>query len=263
MIRETLVVTNQFIIASCLRVQNGTLESVDALITVLNDAKEGMPENVDVLVAPTFVHIPRTQSALRKDFVVSAQNCWIKGNGAYTGEVSADMLADMGLSWVILGHSERRHIIGESDQMIADKVVYALSKGLSVVYCIGETLEERDAGNTSAVCERQMKALADAISAEDWNNIVVAYEPVWAIGTGKVATPDQAQEVHENLRGWMSKAVSDGAASNTRIIYGGSVNAKNCADLAGRPDIDGFLVGGASLKPEFIDIIKSASIKSS
>lgn len=233
---------------------------METLVGTLNDASD-IPANVDVVVAPTFVHIPATLAALRKDFAVSAQNCWTKGNGAYTGEISADMLCDLGLKWVILGHSERRHIIGESDEMTADKVAYALSKGISVIYCIGELLEEREAGNTASVCERQMRALAEKISADDWKNIVVAYEPVWAIGTGKVATPEQAQEVHDNVRNWMSKSISTEIGQIVRIIYGGSVNAKNCVDLAEKPDIDGFLVGGASLKPEFIDIIKSASVK--
>lgn len=233
---------------------------METLVGTLNDASD-IPSNVDVVVAPTFVHIPATLAALRKDFAVSAQNCWTKGNGAYTGEISADMIFDLGLKWVILGHSERRHIIKESDEVTADKVAYALSKGLSVIYCIGELLEEREAGNTASVCERQMRALAEKISADDWKNIVVAYEPVWAIGTGKVATPEQAQEVHDNVRGWMSESIGAEIGQLVRIIYGGSVNAKNCADLAGKPDIDGFLVGGASLKPEFIDIIKSASAK--
>lgn len=233
---------------------------MDALVSTLNGATD-LPSNVEVVVAPTYVHIAAVQDSLRKDFAISAQNCWVKGNGAYTGEVSADMLVDLGLPWVILGHSERRHIIGESDETTADKVAYALSKGLSVIYCIGEKLEEREAGNTTAVCERQMQALSAKISGDDWKKIVVAYEPVWAIGTGKVATPEQAQEVHESVRGWLAGNVSKEASESVRIIYGGSVNAKNCADLAGRPDIDGFLVGGASLKPEFIDIIKSASVK--
>lgn len=212
-------------------------------------------------MAPAFVHIPATQASLRPDFSVSAQNCWVKGGGAFTGEVSADMLVDLGLKWVILGHSERRHIIKESDEFTADKVIYALSKGLSVIYCIGETLEEREADRTLEVCTRQMEALAGKIKPEDWGRIVVAYEPVWAIGTGKVATPEQAQEVHAAVRGWFSSNAGENAASGVRIIYGGSVNAANCKDLAGRPDIDGFLVGGASLKPEFIDIIKSATVK--
>jgi len=204
------------------------------------------------------MHISQTLAALRKDFSVSAQDCYIKG-GAYTGEISADMLVDMGLNWVILGHSERRHVIKESDELTADKVVAALGKGLSVIYCIGEKLEERETGDTVAVCTRQLKALVGKVSPEDWNRIVVAYEPVWAIGTGKVASPAQAQEVHESVRSWFTTEVNGNVATGIRIIYGGSVNAGNCNELAGQADIDGFLVGGASLKPEFVDIIKSAT----
>ena len=215
--------------------------------------------HAEVVVAPAFVHIPQTIAALRKDFAVSAQDCWTKGNGAYTGEISADMLVDLGLPWVILGHSERRHIIKESDELTADKVVAALSKGLSVIYCIGEKLEERESGDTVAVCTRQLKALVGKVSPEDWKRIVVAYEPVWAIGTGKVASPAQAQEVHEAVRSWFTTEVNADVATAIRIIYGGSVNAGNCNELAGQADIDGFLVGGASLKPEFINIIKSAT----
>jgi triosephosphate isomerase (TIM) len=211
------------------------------------------------VVAPTFVHIPVTLSSLRKDFAVSAQDCWRGGNGAFTGEISADMLADLGLKWVILGHSERRHVIGESDELTAEKVKYALSKGLSVIYCIGERLEEREGNMTLDVCSRQMDALVSKLSPEDWTRVVVAYEPVWAIGTGKVATPEQAQEVHAAVRSWFERSVNADVASAVQIIYGGSVNAGNCKDLAGRPDIDGFLVGGASLKPEFVEIIKSAA----
>jgi len=218
-------------------------------------------QTAEVVVSPSFVHIPLTLSSIRQDFAVAAQDCWTKGNGAFTGEISADMLVDLGLHWVILGHSERRHIIGEGDEFTADKVVYALNKGLSVIYCIGEKLEEREAGETVAVCKRQMDALASKLKPEDWARVVVAYEPVWAIGTGKVATPEQAQEVHAAVRGWFSNAVRADVSDQIRIIYGGSVNAANCKDLAGRGDIDGFLVGGASLKAEFIDIVKSATVK--
>jgi triosephosphate isomerase len=143
------------------------------------------------------------------------------------------MLVDLGLPWVILG--------------------------LSVIYCIGEKLEERESGDTVAVCTRQLKALVGKVAPEDWKRIVVAYEPVWAIGTGKVATPAQAQEVHESVRSWFTTEVNADVATGIRIIYGGSVNAANCNELAGQADIDGFLVGGASLKAEFIDIIKSAT----
>ncbi|KAI7844483.1 hypothetical protein COHA_001942 [Chlorella ohadii] len=235
---------------------NGTVKSNEELVKVLNAAEVPGTDVVEVVVAPAAVHIPAVQAALRKDFSVSAQNCWQGKGGAFTGELSAEMLKDLGLPWVILGHSERRHILKESDEMIADKVAYALSQGLGVIYCIGEKLEERESGNTMAVNARQMKALADKIS--DWSQVVVAYEPVWAIGTGKVATPQQAQEVHDEVRKWLAANVSPEAAAATRIIYGGSVTAANCGDLATQPDIDGFLVGGASLKPEFVDIIKAA-----
>lgn len=231
------------------------------LVGVLNAAQIPGQDVVEVVVAPAFVHISQTLAALRSDMAVAAQDCWAKGNGAYTGEISADMLTDMGLRWVILGHSERRHILGESDDFTADKVVAALAKGLNVIYCIGEKLEEREAGNTVSVCTRQMGALAGKLSADDWPKIVVAYEPVWAIGTGKVATPAQAQEVHAAVRAWFASEVGQSAANATRIIYGGSVNGGNCRELAGQADIDGFLVGGASLKPEFVDIVNSAVVK--
>jgi triosephosphate isomerase len=241
---------------------NGTKDSIEALVSVLVEHAGVLEQNdVDVLVAPTFLHIPMVKDALQgTKYIVSAQNCWEKKSGAFTGEVSAEMIKDVGLDWVILGHSERRHVIThESDEMIANKVGYALSQGLNVVFCIGETLEEREGGHTNDVCERQIRALLSTVTEKDWldGRIVVAYEPVWAIGTGKVATPEQAQEVHEHIRKWMASNVSETVAASTRIIYGGSVNASNCNDLAKRPDIDGFLVGGASLKPEFIEIIKA------
>lgn len=166
-------------------------------------------------------------------------------------------LSLQGINWVILGHSERRHIptIAESDETVATKVAYALGAGLKVIACIGEQLEEREAGNTNAVNERQLAAIAAKVT--DWTDVVIAYEPVWAIGTGKVATPDQAQEVHAALRAWLLANVSPEVAASVRILYGGSVSAKNCAELAGKEDVDGFLVGGASLKPEFTAIVDS------
>lgn len=178
--------------------------------------------------------------------------------GAYTGEIAADMIADNGIDWVITGHSERRTIFKESDELVAEKTEYAISKGISVIACIGELLEEREAGNTMKVNERQLTAIAAKVS--DWSKVVVAYEPVWAIGTGKVATPAQAQEVHKALRSWLAANVSAEVAEATRIIYGGSVKPKNSDELAGQPDIDGFLVGGASLKPDFIAVIDSYAV---
>ncbi|MBA0706426.1 hypothetical protein Golax_018535 [Gossypium laxum] len=173
---------------------------------------------------------------------------------------SVEQLKDIGCKWVILGHSERRHVIGEDDQFIGKKAAFALNEGLGVIACIGELLEEREAGKTFDVCFQQLKAFADVVPS--WDNIVIAYEPVWAIGTGKVATPQQAQEVHVAVRDWLKKNVSEEVASKTRIIYGGSVNGSNCGELAKEEDIDGFLVGGASLKgPEFATIVNSVTTK--
>ncbi len=165
------------------------------------------------------------------------------------------MLKDFGLNWVILGHSERRHVFGESDLDVANKVKMALDNDLSVMACIGEKLDEREAGQTDAVNARQLSAIREQV--EDWSNIVIAYEPVWAIGTGVTASPEQAQEAHDSLRGWLRSNVSAEAAEKTRILYGGSVTDKNAADLIQRPDIDGFLVGGASLKDAFKDIVSA------
>lgn len=150
------------------------------------------------------------------------------------------MLKDLGLEWVILGHSERREYFHESDELVGQKTAFALAAGLSVIACIGEKLEEREANITNDVVARQMKAIAAEV--KDWTNVVVAYEPVWAIGTGKVASPEQAQDVHEFLRQWLAENVSEKAAEETRILYGGSVNGGNCKTLGGKPDIDGFLV---------------------
>lgn len=165
------------------------------------------------------------------------------------------MLKDVGADWVIIGHSERRTIFGESDELVAEKTAFALAEGLKVIACIGETLQEREAGKTEEVVFRQMKAIAAQV--KDWTNVVVAYEPVWAIGTGKVATPQQAQDVHAALRKWLVDNVSADVSASLRIQYGGSVTAANCKELGSQPDIDGFLVGGASLKPEFVQIVNA------
>ncbi|OMO92895.1 Triosephosphate isomerase [Corchorus olitorius] len=237
---------------------NGTKDSITKLVSDLNSAK--LESDVDVVVAPPFVYLDLVKASLTDRIEVSAQNSWVGKGGAFTGEISVEQIKDLGCKWVILGHSERRHIIGEDDQFIGKKAAYALSEGLGVIACIGELLEEREAGKTFDVCFQQLKAFADAVPS--WDNIVIAYEPVWAIGTGKVATPEQAQEVHVAVRDWLKKNVSEEVASKTRIIYGGSVNGGNCAELAKKEDIDGFLVGGASLKgPEFATIVNSVTAK--
>jgi len=235
---------------------NGDKQSLEDLIGALNQAPKA-DGKVEVSLGAPFPYLASTRDKLRPDWTVAAQNCWVKGGGAFTGEVSAEMIKDVGCDWVILGHSERRHIpeLHESDEFIADKTAYALQQGLGVIFCIGELLEEREAGQTIAVCERQMQALAAKIN--DWSKVVIAYEPVWAIGTGKVATPEQAEEVHAALRAWLSDNVSSNVSDSTRILYGGSVSPANCDELAKKPNIDGFLVGGASLKPDFVQIVES------
>ncbi|KAE8683081.1 Triosephosphate isomerase, cytosolic [Hibiscus syriacus] len=238
---------------------NGTQEEVKKIVSTLNAGEVPSEDVVEVVVSPPFVFLPLVKTSLRPDFHVAAQNCWVKKGGAFTGEVSAEMLVNLGIPWVIIGHSERRLILKESNEFVGDKVAYALTQGLKVIACIGETLEQREAGSTMEVVAEQTKAIAAKIS--NWTDVVLAYEPVWAIGTGKVATPAQAQEVHFELRKWLQANVSPEVAASTRIIYGGSVTAANCKELAAQPDVDGFLVGGASLKPEFIDIIKSAEVK--
>lgn len=190
------------------------MESVKTLVSDLNAGS--VPSDVDIVCAPVFVHIPYVLDNLDSRFNVSAQNCWTDP-GAYTGEVSADMLVDMGVPWVITGHSERRALIGETSQHIGEKSAYAIDKGLQVIACVGESLPERESGKLWDVLSEQMSGLKDHISLADWSKVVIAYEPVWAIGTGVVATPDQAQVRHptprpiclENkyfdyLHGWMS-----------------------------------------------------------
>ncbi|KAF2618608.1 hypothetical protein F2Q68_00042128 [Brassica cretica] len=237
---------------------NGTKDSIAKLVSDLNSAS--LEADVDVVVSPPFVYIDQVKSSLTDRIEISGQNSWVGKGGAFTGEISVEQLKDIGCKWVILGHSERRHVIGEKDEFIGKKAAYALSEGLGVIACIGEKLEEREAGKTFDVCFEQLKAFADAVPS--WDKVVVAYEPVWAIGTGKVASPQQAQEVHVAVRDWLKKNVSEEVASKTRIIYGGSVNGGNCAELAKEEDIDGFLVGGASLKgPEFATIVNSVTSK--
>ncbi|KAF9700046.1 hypothetical protein EKO04_001761 [Ascochyta lentis] len=234
---------------------NGTIESIKKIVQNLNDAK--LDSNAEVVIAPPALYLLLTREHLRKGLEVAAQNVYDKPNGAFTGEISAEQLKDSGITWTILGHSERRTILQEDDAFIASKTKAALDGGLSVILCCGESLEQREAGSTVDVVTKQLKAVADKV--KDWSKIVVAYEPIWAIGTGKVATTEQAQEVHAAIREWLKKEVSSEASEKTRILYGGSVNEKNCSELAKQADIDGFLVGGASLKPAFVDIINANS----
>ena len=231
---------------------NGTKESTAALVATLNGAGV-IPAWVEVAVGVPSIHIASVIGTLRKDISVAAQDCSATGNGAYTGELSAAMLADFGVKWVILGHSERRVNQGETSALVATKTKQALDAGLSVMVCVGESLAEREAGRVNAVVlDDHMAALKGKFSDLEWARIAIAYEPVWAIGTGVTASPEQAQEVHASIRGWLSKNVSPAIAAATRIQYGGSMKGANAAGLLSKPDIDGGLIGGASLKAEFI-----------
>ncbi|XP_030753517.1 triosephosphate isomerase isoform X2 [Sitophilus oryzae] len=232
---------------------NGTKSQINEILSFLKTGP--LNSNTEVIIGVPAVYLDYVQSNSPANVHVAAQNCYKAEKGAFTGETSPAMLKDIGVNWVILGHSERRQIFGESDELVADKVAFALSSGLKVIACIGETLDEREAGKTEAVVFRQTQAIANKI--KDWSNVVIAYEPVWAIGTGKTATPAQAQEVHKSLRDWFAKNISKEVADSIRIQYGGSVTGANCQELGSQPDIDGFLVGGASLKPEFVNIVNA------
>ncbi|CAK1362153.1 Triosephosphate isomerase [Cercospora beticola] len=232
---------------------NGTISKIKEIVSHLNEAK--VDPNTEVVISPPSLYLLLTREHLRKGIEVAAQNVFDKPNGAFTGEISVEQLKDSNITWTILGHSERRTIIQETNEFIASKTKSALDGGLGVILCCGETLEQREANKTMDVVLAQLKAVSEQV--KDWSKVVVAYEPVWAIGTGKVATNEQAQEVHKGIREWIAKELGNEAAEKTRIIYGGSVSEKNCKDLAKEADIDGFLVGGASLKPAFVDIINA------
>jgi len=249
---------------------NGSVESVSELVGSLNAAVEAHEDfftNCEVIVAPPMLHLAAVHKTMNPLIKVAAQDVHFAGNGAYTGEVSADMLINFGLEWVITGHSERRAapatgygvMADESSELIARKTKYALDKGLNVILCIGETLEDREAGNTLAVCKEQLAPAVELLSPEDWSRVVLAYEPVWAIGTGKSATKEDAQDTHEGIRSYLAVAVSPEVASALRIQYGGSVKPENAGELAMQPDIDGFLVGGAALMAESFATIVGAT----
>ncbi|SFV81010.1 Triosephosphate isomerase [hydrothermal vent metagenome] len=188
---------------------------------------------------------------------VGAQDLNVNASGAFTGEVSADMIKEFGAEYVIVGHSERRSLYGETDEIVAEKVQVALDNGLTPLFCIGELLEERESGNTETVVARQIKAVIDRVGIEAFKNIIVAYEPVWAIGTGVTATPQQAQDTHAFIRSLLAEHDSD-IAQTTPILYGGSMNPVNAEELIGCEDIDGGLIGGASLKSDdFLHICKA------
>lgn len=237
---------------------NGSLLSNDALLNALKNAM--VPANVDVIVFPSFPYLVQAQMTLQGSAIMSgAQNLSIHEKGAFTGEVAGNMIKDIGCNHVLIGHSERRELYGETDQIIAEKMKVAIAQGLTPVLCIGETLAAREADQTEAVVSRQLQAVVDACGIEIFSKSIIAYEPVWAIGTGKTASPEQAQAVHNFIRCFLAKLDAK-IASLVQVLYGGSVKASSAKALFEMADIDGGLVGGAALDAaEFIAIIAAAS----
>lgn len=231
----------------------------DEAKTFIASIREGIKDKeAEVHIIPPFVDIAVVKDALEGTGVlVGAQNMYHEDKGAFTGEISADMLTGLGVRSVVIGHSERRTIFGEDDCMINLKVKKALEKGLTPILCCGEALETREAGKVSEWINAQIESAFAGISNDDAVKCIIAYEPIWAIGTGKVATTEQAQEVCFLIREKIKELYDESAAEQIHILYGGSVKADNCKELFDCPDIDGGLVGGASLKPEFIDIVNA------
>jgi triosephosphate isomerase len=240
---------------------NGTTESLKEIIKTFNEAGP-IPANVEVAICAPDLYVDLLKG-LRGDIAMGAQNCGVNEKcGAYTGESCATQLLDVGVSWVIIGHSERREgfgMAGEDDELCAKKLKVALDAGLNVMFAIGEKKEEREAGTTMDVCAKQLAPAAKLLSEEDWANVAIAYEPVWAIGTGLTATPEMAQETHKSIREWVAENVSADVAKAVRIQYGGSMKGANAKELLAQPDIDGGLIGGASLKEDFFNVINGVN----
>lgn len=215
--------------------------------------------NADLLVCPPFVYLGAVGKVVTGSPVaLGAQNLYAEPNGAFTGEISASMLTDVGATYVILGHSERRNLMGETDAMVNAKTKAALAAGLTPIVCLGELLEQREAGQTGEVIATQFAGSLADLTADEVASLVIAYEPVWAIGTGKVATPEQAEEVHADLRRLLVERYNNQTAATVRILYGGSVKPDNAAELMSQANVDGALVGGASLKADdFLGIAKA------
>ena len=234
-----------------------TLDEARHLASGLVDGCSGLDDR-EIVVAPVFTALTTVAEALSGSPVeLAAQNCYPQASGAFTGEVSAALLKDAGCAYVILGHSERRQLMGEQDAFIRQKVLSALDADLQVILCIGETLQEREAEQMLDVLTRQVREGLAGVSDDQMQRVVIAYEPVWAIGTGKTATPDQAQEAHAFIRGLLQGLYKPEIAARTRILYGGSVKPDNVDELMAEGDIDGALVGGASLKlDDFMRIVR-------
>ena len=230
---------------------NLNLQEGLALAKELNNALKADKPNCDVVICTPFSHLASVENVLDKSLIgLGAENCADKEKGAYTGEVSAEMVKSTGAQYVILGHSERRQYYGETPEILKEKVLLALKNGLKVIFCIGETLEERESNRQNAICKAQLEGSVFNLSATEFANIIIAYEPIWAIGTGKTATSEQAEEMHAFIRSTVAEKFGKDVAENTSILYGGSCKASNAPELFAKPDIDGGLIGGAALKCE-------------
>lgn len=249
----------QKIVAGNWKMNNGKGETKDLIEGLQEEIKDLTLENTRVIIAPSFINL---ESAVKQtedtSIEVVAQNMHQAKNGAYTGEVSTDMLQSIGIKTVIIGHSERRAIFNETDEILTEKVDAALANGLEVIFCFGEKLEERKTDNHLLEVGSQLRNSILHIAAEDWSNVILAYEPVWAIGTGETASPEQAQEMHAFIRNVVAKKYTQEIADNLTILYGGSVKPGNAEEIFSKPDVDGGLIGGASLKAaDFSAIIKA------
>ena len=241
---------------------NTDLESGMLLAGAVADHLDGC-DCCEVVVYPPFLYIQAVDSVIdQTSLQLGAQDIWYEANGAYTGEVSGEMLKEVGVTSVLVGHSERRHVLGESDELIAKKIGASINCGFQTVLCVGETLEEREAGNTLDVVLGKVKSGLLGIESTSMNGIVIAYEPVWAIGTGKTASPEDAQSVHKEIRECVRDLYDETIANTLRIQYGGSVKPDNAAELFACPDIDGALVGGAALSADSFNAIVTAACES-
>ncbi len=232
-------------------------EAID-LVSSLKPLVEGINQ-ITIIVCPPFTSLYSVSKIIKgTNIELGGQNCYLKESGAYTGEIAPQMLQDVGCNWTILGHSERRQYFNENDSLLNQKLKYVISTGLKVMFCIGETLDEREENRMESVLRRQIIEGLRDLTPEQLKNVVIAYEPVWAIGTGKTATKEQAQEAHAFIRSLIERQFGKAAAENLPIQYGGSVKPENAKELISQPDVNGFLVGGASLIAEnFSQIIKA------
>lgn len=242
---------------------NKSLHEADILFSQILELREDYPEDVHVIVAPPAIYLSRYGKQLKgvDGIRLSAQNCAHKNEGAFTGEVSAEMLKSIRVKYAIIGHSERRHIFNESDELLASKVQSAVHYDLHPIFCVGEKLEDRNAGKHFEVVQRQLENGLFHLDKEAFAKVIVAYEPVWAIGTGETATPEQAEEMHAKIRQMIAETYDYNTAEETTILYGGSCNPDNAEVLFEQPNVDGGLIGGASLKAtSFAAIIKAAGV---